>query len=290
MKDQSLPEFVKYESIIAPVEFELPFDRLQAPALVFEKVDGGNCQIRRPAEWQLLAGSRSNFLTGNVAHKRFWFQNLLKWMRTNSSLYSLPENFIMFGEWMGHHTIDYGVENDQFVFLDLLDLRTKKFRPYDEAVGFLQEQGITGFAALPALYEGVVNTKVLEKLVQEPSSFYPGPREGLVIKDYSSTPQVSFKVYHPDFVEKRKALDDPHAIEGIDYLTPGRYERALHRLLDGVKEVISKGDIVEEVLADVAKEARCKSYSREFISNRLSSLAEAGRFGSDFSEVLRNLF
>ena len=114
--------FVKYGSIPEIGSFRELKISPENHHYIFEKIDGGNCQVRK-INGRLYAGSKSNFLTGPVIEKSEWFGKLLGWMYPNSSLFSLPENVILFGEWSGNHTIDYRKNNDKFFLIDVFRMK-----------------------------------------------------------------------------------------------------------------------------------------------------------------------
>src|SRR3989304_4590449 len=179
------PEFVKYPRIkaLGSSSQPIPLD-LKTIVSVFEKIDGGNCQIRN-RNWQLLPGCKANYLTNMNKENFEWFEKLLKWTYSNNSLYNLPEDIVVFGEWTGNHTIRYGPAfSDRFAMIDVLDLNSKRFVEYSDAVKFLQEKKIEGVHILEPLITDEIGAINIEKLVMEPSSYYDGPREGIVIKSY----------------------------------------------------------------------------------------------------------
>ena len=90
MKD-NYPPFVKYEGInFIDEEAGLLVRDIE----VYEKLDGGNSQIRT-YKGRILAGNRSKFLTDKDT-KFEWFQQFLRWASGNYSLFNLPGNLIVF--------------------------------------------------------------------------------------------------------------------------------------------------------------------------------------------------
>lgn len=273
----NLPPFVKYESICDVGELskggKLPRGHLK----IFEKIDGGNCQIRKH-DWQILPGSRASYLTGARIGNHKWFSRFTKWAYSNRSLFNLPDNLIMFGEWSGNHTLNYREEyTDRFFFIDLLDLDEKRFKDYPEAVETLVELGIEGFIDLPILAEGSdLTSSDLERILGTESDFRYGSREGVVIKNYSAEPQEFLKSYHPDFAESRRLKDGE-----TEYLTPMRFRKAVLRILDEDdsvgKQGLSEEMVVNEVISDVVREGN-RTYSRLEVLQRWRSLCRQASF------------
>jgi len=86
------PDFIKYGRI--PHIMEVP-ELLDNNVEVYEKLDGGNSQVRIFKN-RILAGNRSKFLTDK--DRRFsWFQDFKKEAMSNYSLYYLSENLIVYG-------------------------------------------------------------------------------------------------------------------------------------------------------------------------------------------------
>jgi hypothetical protein len=262
--------FVKYESICSLVETEDVKQFGKSDFKVFEKIDGGNCQIRRQ-DWNLYPGNRANFLKGPKVKSLPWFGKFVGWTYSNSSLYQLPENLIVFGEWSGNHTIDYSpLNNDKFFVIDVLDLNKNRFMDYDCARVALDEMGIKGVHFLPILHEGPVSPNELEVMLQERSDYYDGPKEGLVLKDYSADPHRFYKVYHSDFAEARK-----DRFGNVDYLTPARFSKAYNRLLDEGKDRFTLNEYLREVYADVVKSGK-GSFDSSLIHERFDAFVASG--------------
>lgn len=211
-----LPEFVKYGKI-EEVNFRDLGSILRDKELeVFEKLDGGNCQIRK-INGQLYAGSKANYLKGSVVSRREWFSRLVNWMHSNVDLYNLPEDTIIFGEWGGHHTISYDPEFvDDFHVIDVYDMSSKKFWEYKEGISLLRDYSIHSPKEFQVLKEGKLRKRDLVSLLRQPSFYYDGLKEGLVLKDYEN--QEFFKLLRPEFSEKRDK-----AFGQVDYLTEARF-------------------------------------------------------------------
>jgi ATP-dependent RNA circularization protein (DNA/RNA ligase family) len=260
-------EYVKYPRILSVVDLSQIGRRAEDSDLfVFEKIDGGNCQVRNIGGWNLVAGSRGNVLSGGILNRFEWFKKFKTWVHSNDSLYELPVGMVMFGEWSGNHNIEYGpLNNDKFFFIDLFDMNDRRFVQYDEAFEFLQGLGIKGIREVPVLLRGreVTPENLERKMIDEGSMLYPGPKEGLVIKDYRT--QSSWKVYHPRFTEL-----SPRSEGVYDPLTPSRYSKALYAAVEAGKgELLDRSGLVDAVLNNVKDELGIE-VSRQDVSKRLN--------------------
>lgn len=278
------PEFIKYESIAHIDQVaDLSGFLSSRDVSVFEKLDGGNCQISN-INYNLFPANRSNFLQGPIIRRRKWFNDFVKWCYSNYSLFNLTPDLIVFGEWTAEHTIEYNPQSaNKFFMIDLFDKKHGTFFDYRKAVEVMQSLNVSGVNFLNILAEGNVSSEDIRKLlIDEPSNYYPGPKEGLVIKDYGR--QKFIKILHPDFEEKRveklgesrKNKDSKRKLEKLlekygedtidlyngelakdriyDYLTPARCMKAGFRLLDEGKGKINYTDLAREITRDIEKE------------------------------------
>ena len=246
------PEFVKYERI--PHLWEIP-ELLDRDVEVYEKLDGGNAQIRKYKE-RVLAGNRSKFLTDR--NKRFpWFQVFLKWALGNYCFYNLSENEIIFGEWLSKHTLDYFPEKmNRFYFIDLFDMNSQRFMPYQSAVRRLEELEIEEVEFLSLLFKGRTNMNHLEQLVRR-SDYREGRAEGLVIKDYNS--QRFAKLWASSLDRKKRTLSDKDVNRVV-----------MSMIESGVK--ITPEKIVEEIFTDFSRQRilQTRSAVEKAVNNYLS--------------------
>lgn len=175
-----IDSFVKYKRI--PHLEEIP-RILDNPVKVYEKIDGGNSQIRK-IEGRVFCGSRAHFLTREEFFSQDWFKDFQKWAMNGYRFYNLPENLIVYGEWSSRHTLDYKPKfTNQFFLLDIFDLSTGKFLSYNEGRDKLVHLGIEGPLYLRTLFSGKTNMEQLKKMIGK-SDYRDGDMEGLVIKNY----------------------------------------------------------------------------------------------------------
>lgn len=247
MMKQKLPQFVKYGRLISLDSPDKLGKNIQREPHVFEKIDGGNCQVRN-CNWRLLPGSKANYLKGQKIDEHPWFKKFVKWVYSNDSLYSLPQDVIMFGEWLGNHTISYDSKRvDRFYVLDVLDLNARRFLPYELAKEFLGSVGVRDVEFLDIKAKGRVGVSEIERILFEPSDYYAGEKEGVVVKCYDK-PQTFFRIYHPEHSETNDRKEG-------NLMAPSRFSRAVYRIMDrNVSDRVKFNDVIEEVIRDVVRD------------------------------------
>jgi ATP-dependent RNA circularization protein (DNA/RNA ligase family) len=175
----------------------------------------------------------------------------------------LPENVILFGEWSGHHTIDYGANNDKFFLIDILNLDSQRFMKYEDSVKFVQDLNIPGVNVLPVLASGKVDKSTLDRFLQRTSDYYDGPKEGLVIKDYNPHPQKFVKILNKGFAEQRAKI-----FGRIDPFTEARIRKnILHALEEIDMNELTLERLYEFIQDDVRKETD-RYYTLDYIRRR----------------------
>ena len=218
-----MDRIIKYPSI---PYLEVDESILDNPVYVFEKLDGGNCQLRTRGERLHMATRSGDYSNRTREHQ--WFGQMQNWanffysfyQRETGSLLSelLPNDIVLFGEWLSFHSVQYKPEAlDQFYLIDVYDLKKREFVPYEEAVMRATCDGLLPINTMPILHKGKADTDLLEEML-EGSAYYEGHKEGLVVKDYAN--QRFAKFLHPEyreFVRERAGLDA--------YLTERRLEK-----------------------------------------------------------------
>ena len=179
------PDFIKYPEIphLAEALEILDGESLQ----VFEKLDGGNSQVRK-YRGRVFCGSRANFLKRERDFRFKWFRDFHKWAMSNESFHKLPENLITYGEFLSPHTLTYKPEFvNRFFLIDLYDIGAKRFVPYDEARHMLEDSlQIQGVSFLDSLARGEIDFDLLKTLATQESKYSRYGREGVVVKDYDN--------------------------------------------------------------------------------------------------------
>ena len=254
--------FIKYPEI---PYLEANLGILDNSIYAFEKLDGGNCQVRN-ISGRLVGGSRSNFLQGKSLTRFKWFQDFNKWIRSTPELYSLDPNFVLFGEWLSFHNIRYDPEHEnQFYFIDMYDIEEGRYVAWPEALENLAMMGIN--TKTPRiLAEGKISQRRLDNLLLKRKSDYrTGIREGLVLKDYEN--QQFAKYLHPKFSE---VAEDNRLPTVERYVTKKRIEKTVRALLEEGK-VITKASITSKIQGELERNHKQK-LSRKQILRRVKEL------------------
>lgn len=242
-----LPKFVKYPRI--PYLQECP-KLIGHVGYIFEKIDGSLSQVRMTEEGILVGGSRSNYFIGS-SKRPFWAKDFLRWMYSNDSLYNLPRNLIIFGEWLEPVTVEYYPENlRKFYFLDLALVEKDRplFFDYDEAINYLNKWSIKGMKILPPIGKGFFTKEYLEELINSEKSFIGEEIEGFVLKNYRLG--LFAKYLHPKYSEIR---EEEKTLER-KYITKRRIEKAVRRLKDrGIKKP-NLEELIKEIQEDIKNE------------------------------------
>ena len=156
---------------------------LNYPLEVYEKLDGANTQIRK-IKGVLLCGSRSGYLSDKNLDAKPWFRIFWEWVYTNPSLYKLPEDIIVYGEFLYPHTLRYYPQwTNQFFLIDVYDLEKERFIPYQDAVKLIKKIGLEKIHIIPLLYKGYLTMDKINELLKG-SDYRDGDKEGIVLKNY----------------------------------------------------------------------------------------------------------
>tara|TARA_Y100000310_G_scaffold163530_1_gene163365 strand:- start:7301 stop:8122 length:822 start_codon:yes stop_codon:yes gene_type:complete len=235
------PEFIKYPKIL---HLNGTLRILDNPVSVFEKLDGGNTQVRM-CNGRLFAGSRAQFLTREERFRQPWFGDFKKWAMANYSFYKLPENLVVYGEFLAPHTLDYGDNSvNSFFVLDVLDSEKGRFLPYDVARKTLEQLGVEDVNFLdPLILNERVGRSQLYSLITESPYRDGGLMEGLVIKNYESDPQRFAKLW----TSTLKFRDRPKGAPGeLEYGDVRGIGLSLHDQGIPINQRILVGEVVRE--------------------------------------------
>jgi len=283
--DSKLPEFVKYPDI-PYLEGNFNLNKIfKNPPSIYEKLDGSNCQVRRK-DWRILPGSKAHYITEHKweeqsGHKS-WMKYFKKWSLGNESLLSLPEDFILYGEWASpeEEGLFYWTSvmnrkypnniKDSFFLIDLgiLDKHGKlgEIVDYEEAKEFCKSKKLEDIKFFKKINNHGVNKDSLDKIIQSIDCFDKlalGDMEGVVLKDYKSSPQLFYKYLSRECSEIRGLKKTGKEIDASDrfrYSTPQRIEKVRLKLLDNgmPEEKINREIIFDEMKRDIIKESKVK--------------------------------
>jgi ATP-dependent RNA circularization protein (DNA/RNA ligase family) len=236
--------YVKYPSI--PLLDSCP-EILEGPVKVFEKLDGGNCQISI-SEGKLIPGSRSRPISGNRIQKVSWFGDFTKWVYSSPQLYNLDENQVLFGEWLSFHNVDYNPEKiDQFYLFDVYDRKTGQFLDYPRGLESLEAREID-LNCLETLTEGTISLDDLKQVLARESEYRDSFMEGVVVKNYEQ--QKFAKLVRPEFSEVARGNRLPNIEK---YMTEARVRKARATLNENEVEP-TPDNLVKEIMRNVKSE------------------------------------
>jgi hypothetical protein len=188
-----------------PLLEELPAEDRKAlleNAQVFEKLDGGTCQIEVDYRWgSTLHDVKFGFRSGKKTlpkNTNKWHDKFSRFFYDNYETLAVLKPGVYIGEFLAPHTLRYkpGFENT-FFLLDVHD--GEKIIPYDEAVRRIA--GVPNIHRLYPIMEGKIDEKGIEKFFEGSPYSVSGFREGVVMKNYDK--QLFGKITRKDFEEAR---------------------------------------------------------------------------------------
>ncbi len=258
-------------------------ERSHRGLFVYEKIDGGNCSVRKE-DGILAPYARSRKLTsGNLSS--FYFLNFFNWTYSAPNLQNLQEDKILCGEWThyGFGHICYNSEYmGRFFLLGVFDRNKGKYLHPDEVDVVVDSLNIgEDIVRLPILRRGNIKKDIANELVAGKSDFYDDSREGIVIHKYDDSFKEGLrmeKYFNPEFRE----LDDSK--EGIDrYTTRRRLIKVAQNLRAHGKRFDFEnvvGAAVDDILRDV-KEYKKEDLTSAFLRPEIRAL---------FNEKVATLF
>ncbi len=221
---------------------------------IFEKVDGGNCSIRKDGQ-AIVPWSRGGPIRGSDkyffnAFRRFVFGDI------SPEIYGLPEELVVFGEFThsGYGHILYDPPNmNSFFCIGIYDGDSQTFLEPADVDLVLEQLGIREkVRSVPLLGYGSMNRERGEELLNQ-SFLYQGPPEGITIHQYSSEFTNGLRIqkwYHPDFQEF-----DPSKDSVDRFLTRHRFVKAGQKIIGSTLEPVTMPKILETIVDDIFIEA-----------------------------------
>jgi len=146
-----------------------------------EKVDGANMGISITKDGKIQVQNRSHIVNSQYHDQ---FKPLDKWVAKHSAdLWQIlePGRHILYGEWLhAVHSVAYTRLPDLFLVFDLYDRYTDSFLGRGELEQLLSE---TSLHMVPVIsYQSVDSLEEAKALIDGPSSFNNGHREGIVMR------------------------------------------------------------------------------------------------------------
>ena len=148
--------------------------------LVEEKLDGANVGFSLSQNGQLQIQSRGQYLERPFGGQ---FSRINQWLAAHeeSLQEALGDNLIAFGEWCAaRHSLDYLSLPDWWLIFDVYDRAMGMFWSSTRRNIWARSAGV---AIAPCLFQGQASIQDLEIMLRNsPSSYRPGPMEGLVVR------------------------------------------------------------------------------------------------------------
>lgn len=273
-----------YESIKRPDnydKFKIPFQKGDL-ITIQEKLDGSNTSIFND-NGKLRLFSRTQEITDNKEN----FQDFIKYVKQNEDmiLKYLPNQYVMFGEWLGQAKIPYnkkaksGAISPYYVFdiaykIENMNDKDKIKRYYltPEESKCLATNMLLDF--VPIIEEQIVLNnfeELIEKYVEKQKSVIDSEsiREGIVVKTVDGIKRV--KIVSSQFSEvkhkKNKLSDNPYNwLER--FITPMRIQKFLMK----VKEIENKEELKAEDYKSIF--SKLDMLSSDVISEELELIKE----------------
>lgn len=205
---------------------------------VQEKLDGANASFRVEDGdgAEVIAFSRNTQLSPENNLRGFY-----EWTRGIDGG-SLRPNAIYYGEWLVRHKVDYGAHANGFYLFDIFDTETREYAPTYIVIA---EAFRLGLMVAPVLYAGPYKSfEHLQSLIGRSAlAAASDGGEGVVVKNVGFRDnygkQMFVKLVSDSFreIQPQKAPKDPSAETEEQtfvktFLTTGRVEKLLHKLVD----------------------------------------------------------
>lgn len=229
-----------------------------------EKLDGANSSVAT-VDGKLKCYSRNTELDESNTLRGFY-----NWAHEHFEDKALEERYILYGEWLAKHRIDYGNNANQFYLFDVWDKEEEVYVDFEVVEKIAVQHGLS---LVPVFYKGEFKSiEHVKSFVGD--SFLGKVGEGVVLKAYDYRDrfgnQVFTKFVSDEFAEKMKTKNhsvkdrlDPLTEFIQSTLTKARVSKMMHKLVDEGKiredyAIEDMGDILRglgsTVYEDVMKE------------------------------------
>jgi ATP-dependent RNA circularization protein (DNA/RNA ligase family) len=185
------------DKVLSPEEAE---ELLAAEVVVEEKIDGANLGISIGPEGEVRVQNRGQYLHLPMHGQ---FEKLQGWLkpRVDEFFDLLGSELILFGEWCAaRHSISYDRLPNWYVIFDVYDRQAGLFWDTRRRNKLAVKLSLP---VVPQLLCGRMGVESLGELIHnQPSQFYQGPLEGIVIRRESGGfLKNRVKLVHPAFVQ-----------------------------------------------------------------------------------------
>jgi hypothetical protein len=198
-----------------------------------EKLDGGNIRFSYGND-KLLFGTRNVEFT-NPADEPKMFKSVFNYIREKmaGNEHKIID-YIIFGEGMVKHTIDYDWERTpKFIAFDVYDIKNDRYLDYDDKIKLFKE---FGFEYAPLIKKCKVSELSFDEFPK--SKYYDGLVEGFVVKNYDK--QLFIKCVRHEFKEENRKVFGGSYKEVNDfaeyivnkYCTNARIDKVIYKIRD----------------------------------------------------------
>ncbi len=191
---------------------------LDGDVIVQTKIDGANLTVAWTPEKGHIIASRNN--AKSVGGKPMeGFRGAVQYCLSHIGLMVLSKEFILRGEWLVRHSMNYPKEYMQhFYVFDVQRYKDHSYLHPDEYIPLLEKCGIKYIPVLARLSNPAM--KELAKLAEGPDEFGAEQKEGIVIKRYdfiNKYGRVQWgKIVHENFQIKNKLAFRPKNADDIE--------------------------------------------------------------------------
>lgn len=244
--------------------------------VVQEKLDGSNASFTYNNGELEVFSRRTKLDEGNTLNGFYgWVHEFINNMDRDGqlNLQRLFENYIVFGEWLVKHKVDYNQDAyKQFYVFDVYDKRCERYLSYNDTQAIAAVFGLetvnTYLKVLPEEVENVNIQNLIDLAGKSDLTIPKDAGEGIVIKylDGKEEEEEYYKIVTKEFKE---TMRQKHVKPKVDHssiadfaITEARLNKMIYRAID--EQRLSEEDLHLECFSKVMKEV-----SNDFVADIL---------------------
>lgn len=219
---------------------------LDGDVIVQTKIDGANLTVAYTEKGHIIA-SRNNAKSVGGEPKN-GFRGAVEYCLGHSGLMTLSKQYILRGEWLVRHSMNYPKENMQhFYVFDVQRYKDHSYLHPDEYIPLLIKYGIKYIPVLARLSNPTIDE--LAKLAEGPDEFGAEQKEGIVIKRFNFVNKYGRvqwgKIVHEGFQLKNKLAFRPKNADDITikFASETITEHLVLKIIAKIKAEDSNNDI-----------------------------------------------
>lgn len=191
---------------------------LNGDVIVQTKIDGANLTVAYDSSKGHIIASRNNAKSVGGEPKN-GFRGAVEYCLGHSGLMTLSKQYILRGEWLVRHSMNYPKEYMQhFYVFDVQRYEDHSYLHPDEYIPLLIQYGIQHIPILARLSNPTMDELV--KLAEGPDEFGAEQKEGIVIKRYEFSNKYGRtqwgKIVNANFLIKSKLAFRPQKADAIE--------------------------------------------------------------------------